>query len=212
MVDAREHWDDVYGLREVTQLGWYEETPEKSLELIDKCSIGKDERILDVGAGASTLIDNLVERGFQDIIAVDISQEALKKSKERLGKKASSVGFIVDDLTRPKHLNKLRPIGLWHDRAVLHFLTEDKGRRAYLSALRHVVRAGGYVIIAAFSLEGAPKCSGLDVRRYDVNMIQEFLGNDFRLMEHFDHLYHMPSGDTRPYIYALFQRIKVSPT
>ncbi len=206
MVNTKEHWNGVYDSKEVTQLGWYEESPKNSLELIEKCNISKDDKILDVGAGASTLTDNLIKRGYKKIIATDISEEALRKLKERLGEEASLVTFIVDDLTQPKHLNELKDIAIWHDRAVLHFLTEEDERKAYLSTLLQVVRTGGYVIIAAFSLEGAPKCSGLDVRRYDQKMLQEFLGGEFKLIEHFDYLYHMPSGDTRQYIYTLFQK------
>ena len=206
--NPKEHWNKVYGSNKVTQLGWYEESPEKSLELIEKCGICKDEKILDVGVGASTLIDNLVERGYSNIIVADISEEALKKLKMRLGTKASSVDFIVDDITQPKNLIGMRDVSIWHDRAVLHFLTKENERRIYLSTLSQVVKADGYVIVEAFSLEGASKCSGLDVRRYSVDMLQEFLGDEFRLIENFDYLYHMPSGDTRPYICTLFKRIK----
>ncbi|MBR9690369.1 class I SAM-dependent methyltransferase [Candidatus Woesearchaeota archaeon] len=204
----KNHWNKVYSSKETTQLGWYEESPEKSLELIDKCHVNKDNKVLDVGTGASTLIDNLIKRGYNKIIAADISEEALNKLKARLGEKASSVTFIVDNLTAPEHLNDLKDIMIWHDRAVLHFLTGKSERDAYLSLLSQVVRIGGYVIIAAFSLEGAPKCSGLDVKRYDVNMIQDFLGSNFILKEHFNYLYNMPSGDKRPYVYTLFQRIQ----
>lgn len=208
MVDRKEHWNKVYSSKEVNKLGWYEETPDKSLKLIEKCNINKSDRILDVGVGASTLIDNLIEMGYRNITATDFSERALNKLEMRLGAKASLVDFVIDDLTQPKHLNELRNVALWHDRAVLHFLTEESERGAYLSILLQVVRTGGYVIIATFSLEGAPKCSGLDVRRYDQKMLQEFLGDEFRLIEHFDYIYHMPSGDTRPYIYTLFKRIK----
>jgi|TARA_B100001971_G_C17953901_1_gene413948 ubiquinone/menaquinone biosynthesis C-methylase UbiE len=207
MVNEREHhWNTVYKEEEVTEVGWYEESPEKCLELIEKCNINLDEKILDVGVGASMLIDNLINKGYKNIIATDISKEALKKLKNRLGEGASFVDFVVDDITQPEHLNKLKDIALWHDRAVLHFLTKDSERQAYLSTLLQVVKPSGYVIIAAFSLDGAPKCSGLDVRRYDKDMIQEFLGDEFVLKEHFNYLYHTPSGNERPYVYTLFQR------
>jgi len=111
----------------------------------------KDEPILDVGAGASTFIDNLIDQGFKNIIATDISEIALNKLKERLGKeKASSVRWVVDDITRPEHIQDLRNIALWHDRAVLHFLLEENEQRMYLSILKKVIKKGGYVIIAAF--------------------------------------------------------------
>ena len=203
----REHWNDVYSSNAVDQLGWYEKTPTPSLELLLKCNATKDMTVLDVGTGASTFIDCLIEEGFTNIIATDISEMALSKLRERLGKEtASLVRWIVDDITKPIHIQNLEGIDIWHDRAVLHFLVKDDERNAYLSTLKRVVKQGGYVIIATFSLKGARKCSGLDIRNYDENLLAELLGEDFELVEHFDYMYHMPSGEARPYIYTLFRR------
>lgn len=203
----KEHWNKIYSERDVDELSWYEEIPEPSISLISKCHINKNEFVLDVGAGASTLIDYLINQGFNNIIATDISEIALNKLKERLGKeKASKVRWIVDDITQPIYIQNLRDISVWHDRAVLHFLLKENQQQVYLSTLKKVIKKGGYVIIAAFSLEGAKRCSGLDVKNYDQNMLAKFLGEDFRLLEYFDYIYHMPSGETRPYIYTLFQK------
>ena len=203
----KEHWNEIYETLDVDELTWYEEMPEQSIKLLSKCHINEEETILDVGAGASTFVDHLVNQGFKNIIATDISEIALNKLKERLGKeKASSVRWIVDDITQPIHIQNLRDIAVWHDRAVLHFLLEEKEQNMYLSTLKKVIKTGGYVIIAAFSLKGAKKCSGLDVKNYDQNMLAKFLGEDFRLLEYFDHTYYMPSGKPRPYIYTLFQK------
>lgn len=202
-----EHWNKIYSSRDVDKLSWYEEIPEPSLRLLSKCHINKDEFILDVGAGASTFIDYLLNQGFNNIIATDISEIALSKLKERVGtEKASKVKWIVDDITQPIYIQSLRDISVWHDRAVLHFLLKENQQRVYLSTLKKILKKGGYVIIAAFSLEGAKKCSGLDVKNYDQNMLAKFLGEDFRLLEYFNYIYHMPSGETRPYIYTLFQK------
>lgn len=202
----KEHWDEIYDALDPDELTWYEEIPAPSIKLLSRCNINKDEPILDVGAGASTFIDYLVDQGFKNIIAADISEIALNKLKERLGKeKASAVKWIVDDITRPIHIQNLRDVAVWHDRAVLHFLLEEHQRQMYLSTMKNVIKKGGYVIIAAFSLKGAKKCSGLDVKNYDQDMLAEFLGEDFRLLEYFDYTYYMPSGKRRPYIYALFQ-------
>lgn len=203
----KEHWDEIYAALDVDELTWYEEIPEPSLKLLSKCHTNKDEPVLDVGAGASTFIDYLIDQGFSNIIATDISEIALNKLKERLGKeKASSVRWTVDDITQPVHIQGLSDIAVWHDRAVLHFLLEERQQRMYLFTLKKVIKKGGYAIIAAFSLKGAKKCSGLKVKNYDENMLAEFLGEDFRLLDHFDYTHHMPSGEPRPYIYALFQR------
>ena len=204
---SKEHWNEIYTWLETEELGWYEKTPAPSIKLLSKCRISKDESILDVGAGASTFIDHLINQGFKNIIAADISEIALNKLKERLGKeKASMVRWIVDDITQPIHIQDLRDIAVWHDRAVLHFLLEENQQHMYLSTLKKVIKKGGYVIIAAFSLKGAKKCSGLDVKNYDQNMLAKFLGEDFSLIEYFDYTYYMPSGEPRPYMYALFQK------
>ncbi|MCX9011561.1 MAG: class I SAM-dependent methyltransferase [Candidatus Methanoperedens sp.] len=203
----KEHWDEIYAALDVDELTWYEEVPEPSIRLLSECRINKDESVLDVGAGASTFVDHLINQGFSNIIATDISEIALNKLKERLGKeKASSVRWIVDDITQPIHIQNLRDTAVWHDRAVLHFLLEEKQQQMYLSTLKKVVKKGGYVIIAAFSLKGAKKCSGLTVKNYDQNMLAKFLGEDFSLLDYFDYTHHMPSGQPMPYIYALFQR------
>ena len=203
----KEHWDSIYASREVCMLGWYEERPKPSLELLAKIGLKKSDPILDVGVGASTFVDCLLEQGFSNIFASDISEKALKKLKARLGEeKSENVKWIVDDVTKPRQLQNLRDMMLWHDRALLHFLLEEKQRSAYLSLLKRIVRKGGYVIIATFSLKGASKCSGLTVKNYDQDMLSDFLGEEFKLHEGFDYLYHMPSGDERSFIYTLFQR------
>ncbi|MBR9699335.1 class I SAM-dependent methyltransferase [Candidatus Woesearchaeota archaeon] len=203
----KDHWNRAYASKEINDLGWYEKIPSPSLQLISKCDIDTNSPILDVGAGASTFIDSLVKKGYKNITAADISEEALHKLKERLGKeKTSLIRWIIDDVTEPKHLQKLKNIAVWHDRALLHFLVESTQQNTYLSTLNKVIKHGGYVIIAAFSLSGATKCCGLKVNRYNQNTLKDFLGEDFELLEYFDYLYHTPSGNTRPYIYTLFQK------
>ncbi len=203
----KEHWNEIYEALDIDELPWQEEIPEPSIKLLSKCHIKKDEPVLDLGAGASTFVDYLINQGFSKVIAADISEIALNKLKERLGrKKASAVSWIVDDITSPIYIQNLRDIAVWHDRAVLHFLLEENQRQMYLSTIKKVVKKGGYVIIAAFSLKGAKKCSGLDVKNYDQNMLAKFLGEDFSLLEYFDYTFSMPSGKLRPYIYALFQK------
>ena len=204
----KEHWNEIYSWLDTDELGWYEEFPEPSLRLLSRCNINKSEPILDVGTGSSTLIDHLINQGFENIIATDISDIGMEKLKKRLGEKAPLVKWIVDDITNPIHLQDLRDIAIWHDRALLHFLLKETEQRKYLSLLKKVVKKDGYVIIAAFSLKGVKKCAGLNVKNYDHNMLKEFLGEDFNLIEYFDYIYHMPSGSERPYIYTLFQKIR----
>ncbi len=203
----KDHWERVYQNNAVDRLGWYESSPDPSLNLIELCKLTQDAAILNVGAGATTLVDELVVIGYQNIIVNDISSEALKELKLRLGsEKSSLVRWVVDDLTDPAELKSLEQIDLWHDRAVLHFFNEADEQDTYFNLLRKLVKVEGHVIIAAFNLQGAPKCSGLPVFRYDAAMLQEKLGKKFQLKETFDHTYTQPSGDTREYVYTMFQR------
>ena len=203
----KSHWERVYQNSSVDRLGWYEANPEPSLELIDQCNLHKDAALLNVGAGATTLVDELLKAGYQNIIANDISSSALEELQVRLGPGQSTrVQWIVDDLCNPVELNSLEQIDLWHDRAVLHFFQDATSQDAYFNLLRKLVRKDGYVIIAAFNLNGAEKCSGLPVFRYDAAMLQDKLGREFQMTVSFDHTYLTPSGSTREYVYTLFQR------
>jgi len=208
-INYKNHWNKVYSKSEINKLGWYEESPEPSIGLIKKGNLKNDAVILDVGSGVTTLIEKILEQGYNSIIATDISEIALSKAKEKLKtEKAKLVKWIVDDITNPEYLTEPGTIDLWHDRTMLHFLTEENQKDGYLSTLKGLVKVGGFVIIAVFSLEGAKKCSGLDVVNYDHTMISEFLGNEFDLLEHFPYLYIQPSGGERPYEYTLFRRTK----
>jgi hypothetical protein len=151
-------------------------------------------------------VDELISQSFRNIIVNDLSSTALEKLKQRLGTQSNNVRWIVDDLTNPTRLSKLEKIDLWHDRAVLHFFNDTKEQDAYFNLLRSIVKENGFVIIAAYNLNGATKCSGLPVHRYDEKMIQDKLGNEFELVDSFDYIYTMPSNETREYIYTLFKR------
>jgi len=205
--DLQSYWNKVYDKKAIDSLGWYEEFPEQSLMLIEKCELNTDARILNVGTGASTLIDNLLENGYKYIIASDISLSSMEKLKDRLGKTESAkVHWIIDDLANSKQLTKIEKLDLWHDRAVLHFLTENSDQDAYFTLLNKLVKKGGYVIIAVFNPDGATMCSGLPVIRYNSMQISNKLGDGYKLKEEFNYTYTMPSGDTREYVYTLFRR------
>jgi len=207
--DLKSHWENIYSKKQIDTLGWYEENPEPSLKLINQCKLNNNASIFNAGAGASTLVDELLKAGYSKLIANDLSHEALQKLKARLGQEQSShVRWIVDDLTKAQVLLGLEPVDLWHDRAVLHFFNEKSEQDAYFGLLKLLVKPSGFVIIAAFSLKGASTCSGLPVHRYSQEMIQERLGKEFTLIEAFDYNYIMPSGNERAYIYTLFQRLK----
>lgn len=205
----KDHWNRIYNSSPITQLGWYETVSIPSVELIERCAIPRQYPIVDVGSGASILVSNLLELGYRNLYAVDISEAALEKAKTLLREEqAAQVHWMVDDITNPSAVLQLRNIAIWHDRAAFHFLTEEQDRQTYRSVLQKTVMPGGFVIMAAFAMDGAAKCSGLPVQRYDAERLSEFLGIEFRLIESLDYTYRMPSGDLRPYVYARFQKIR----
>jgi SAM-dependent methyltransferase len=204
----KDHWNKKYTETPITQLGWYESKSQPSLQLIENCAVSKDSVLVDIGSGVSALIANLLELGYQNLYAVDISDVALEKAKALLNEEqAAHVHWIVDDITDPSNVLQIQNVQVWHDRAVFHFLTEEQHRRTYHSLLQKIVMPGGFVVLSAFALNGATMCSGLPVQRYSVETLSEFLGNDFELVESLDYTYHNPSGDLRPYVYTRFQKI-----
>lgn len=204
---TQDFWNSRYHNTDPEKLGWYEATPQPSLNLIREFSTSKQDLILDIGSGSSTLIDHLIEDGFNQIIASDISNEGLDLTKKRLGDKASGVRFICDDILHSTALNQLQNISIWHDRAVLHFFTDEKDRQAYLNLLKKILKPSGFVIISTFAIGGLTKCSGLEIKQYDAMSLSKFLGSEFKLIRTFSHIYTTTWGQERPFLYVVFQRI-----
>ncbi|MDH5474592.1 MAG: class I SAM-dependent methyltransferase [Cyclobacteriaceae bacterium] len=204
-VDFSKHWNNVYSNSPEEKLGWFETDLSPTLNLISKTDLKKSARILNVGSGSTTLIDELIGAGYTNLIATDLSSIALQKLENRIGEK--KIDCIVDDLTQPTVLKKIPPVDLWVDRAVLHFFIEKKDQATYFELLNTCIPQGGFVLLAEFSLTSATTCSGLPVHRYSEKMLAEKLVN-FELIESFEHTYTMPSGAERPYIYTLFKKVK----
>ncbi|TDQ29920.1 methyltransferase domain-containing protein [Tenacibaculum caenipelagi] len=202
----KKHWDTAYKNNPTEKLGWFEESSKETIELLEKSKVAKDAKILNVGVGSSMLIDELVGKGYTQLIANDLSDKALDDLKARLGEDASEVTFITDDLINPVQLQELQNIDVWNDRAVLHFFLREEEQTAYFNLLKQLVTVDGFVIIAVFALDGAEKCCGLPLQRYNTEMLQKKLGDDFVLVEAFNHTFINPYGNERPYIYTLFQR------
>ncbi|WMI69208.1 class I SAM-dependent methyltransferase [Mangrovimonas sp. YM274] len=208
MNHLKSHWDNVYDTKTDPELGWYEPHPETTLQLIDKCNLQPNASILAVGAGTSNLIDTLVAKGFQNLIANDLSRVALDKLKARIKEVFNhDLNCVVDDLTQPKVLQELAPIDLWVDRAVLHFFLKEEEQTAYFDLIKKVVAKDGYALIAVFALNGAEKCCGLPLQRYNTDMLQDKLGDEFQLLESMDYTFINPFGGERPYVYTLFKRV-----
>lgn len=203
--DRQQHWERVYESRRFTDVSWYQALPKRSLALIDASGVARDEAIIDVGGGASTLVDHLVDRGYQEITVVDLSASGLAQAQARLGSAADKVRWVCSDVTefRPE-----RAYSLWHDRAVLHFLTDAADRQRYVEVLKSALPPGGHVVLATFGPEGPLKCSGLDVRRYSVEMMHELLGPEFELHDQ-DLEYHAtPSGSTQQFLVTRWLRTR----
>ena len=180
-LSSRTHWDDVYRKKVFSEVSWYQEVPEISLRQIHATGVAPTDPIIDVGGGASTLVDHLLECGFRDVTILDISRAALEQARNRLGARAGEVNWVNADVTA---FAAERDFVVWHDRAVLHFLTAEADRDRYVESLRRALVAGGHLVLSTFGPDGPPKCSGLEVRRYTIEMMGDLLGPEFELTDH----------------------------
>jgi SAM-dependent methyltransferase len=198
-----EHWNQVYQAKSIDGVSWYQRRPDLSLALIAASGAGKDAGVIDVGGGASTLVDCLLDDGYTRLAVLDISGAALNHSRARLGARARTVEWFETDVTsfEPPHR-----FGVWHDRAVFHFLTAADDRRGYLATLHRTLQPGGTVVISTFALDGPAKCSGLDVVRYDEQTIGAELGAEFELQEVRREPHITPWQSEQRFIYFRFQR------
>jgi SAM-dependent methyltransferase len=176
-IDRKAHWDGVYSTRGETGVSWYQAEPRLSLDLIGSVAPAPHGRIIDVGGGASLLVDRLLERPFEKIAVLDISETALSRARSRLGERACRVVWIVADVTT---VEALGTFDIWHDRAVFHFLTDTHDRRKYVDLALRTIPAGGHLIIASFADEGPKRCSDLDVCRYNAETMGAELGGASR--------------------------------
>jgi SAM-dependent methyltransferase len=202
IVDQQSHWEKIYQQRASDQVSWYRPHLETSLEQIDRAGTGPSASIIDVGAGESTLVDDLLGRGYANLTVLDISRAAIDATRARLVAKSNRVNWLVADITRAQLPTSAFEV--WHDRAVFHFLTAEADRRAYVRLVVGSVKRGGHVIIGAFGPEGPTRCSGLDVVRYDEKSLHAEFGPDFRLSFSSWHMHDTPFGTTQQFIYCHF--------
>jgi SAM-dependent methyltransferase len=203
-VIRQEHWNNIYTSKSEQDVSWFETSPEVSLRLIRTAGLTSESCIIDVGGGDSHLVDALVAEGLRCVAVLDISGAALRRARQRLGDAASTVTWIEADVTADW---SFKPVDIWHDRAVFHFLTPSDDRARYLEHLHGVLRLHGTAIIATFALDGPEKCSGLPVLRYSPDTLATELGNDFRLVESVPHVHRTPWGSTQSFQYSRFTRI-----
>jgi hypothetical protein len=200
----QEHWNQVYRTKAPDSVSWYQPTPEPSLRALDELRLPVTAALVDVGGGASSLVDRLLERGWSDLTVVDIAAPALDVTKARLGPMADRVRWEVADVTA---WYPSRAYDVWHDRAVFHFLTEPDQRAAYRRALGAGTGPGSFVIVATFAPDGPERCSGLPVRRYDATALAGELGAGFTLQRDWRERHTTPAGSQQAFQWCVFQRV-----
>lgn len=201
--DRRDHWARVYTEKAPSEVSWYQAEPEASLRALDRLGARPDSALIDVGGGASNLIDALLERGWQDLTVLDIALSAIEAARNRLGPAADEVTWLVADITE---WQPSRRYDVWHDRAVFHFLTEPEQREAYRRALSSGLAPDGLVIMATFAPDGPERCSGLPVQRYDPAALAKELGSGFRLVESWRQEHVTPWGSSQAFTWCAFRR------
>ncbi len=199
-MDAQAYWENVYTTRPADGVSWFRPHLETSLAFIEGAFPNRDASIIDVGAGASTLVDDLLKDGYVNITVLDISQKAIALARERLGESARVVEWVCGDVAAP--ILPAYSFDLWHDRAAFHFLTRAEERRAYIQNVARSVKPGGHVIVSTFGPEGPQKCSGLDVARYDADSLHSEFGPRFRLVESSKELHETPFGTIQQFVYC----------
>jgi ubiquinone/menaquinone biosynthesis C-methylase UbiE len=206
-MQSKDHWEKVYTTKAADGVSWYQPHAEQSMALIRASGAAKDASIVDVGGGASTLVDDLLTEGYSALSVLDLSGEALAVSQRRLGALARNVRWIEADITQAEFTH--HSVDVWHDRAVFHFLTSVQDREAYVRQVLHAVKPGGHVIVATFGENGPLQCSGLPVVRYAPDGLHAEFGDAFTLLAHKEQLHHTPFGTDQQFVYCMCRKATV---
>lgn len=198
------HWDAIYTSKGEQDVSWFEACPAVSLRMLEAAGLTSESCVIDVGGGTARLVDALVARGLDCLVALDVSDAALQRVRTRLGPRASVPVWIVSDVAGDW---SSKPMDIWHDRAVFHFLTDPDDRARYVARLRQTLKPGGSAVIATFALDGPERCSGLPVVRYSPESLAAELGADFGLEESIAHTHVTPTGVPQSFQYSRFTRV-----
>ncbi|MPL55831.1 hypothetical protein SDC9_01313 [bioreactor metagenome] len=201
--DKKQHWENVFATKKETEVSWYQEKPETSLQFFERNNIPKTAKILEIGGGDSYLIDNLLEQGFESITLLDISENAIERIKKRLGEKAEKVRFVVSDILDFSSIEKFDVI---HDRASFHFLTKEEDIQKYAALMNRILEPNGLYFIGTFSESGPLKCSGLEITQYSKEKFLKIFGNDFSLLNSFEEAHKTPFETTQNFIFCEFRK------
>ncbi len=200
----RTHWDAVYSEKQAGQTSWFRPHLDESLRLIDALDLPRNQPVLDVGGGRSTLVDDLLARGIADVSVLDVSAVAMAEAQQRLGEQAHPVHWIVGDITDV--VLPAAHYALWHDRAVFHFLDHADDRARYVAMASRAVLPGGHLVIGTFAADGPERCSDLPVTRYDAASLAGAFEASFNLISHSRDVHHTPSGKEQAFTYVVLQR------
>jgi SAM-dependent methyltransferase len=204
-MQSKDHWENVYSTKAPDNVSWFQPHAELSTRLIRESCPQRDAAIIDVGGGASTLVDDLLDAGYTQVTVLDLSQTALAESRRRLGVREASVRWMQADITRAEFAP--HSFDLWHDRAVFHFLTMPEDRTAYVRQVLRAVKPGGHVVMATFGSNGPAQCSGLPVMRYAPDELHAEFGDAFTLLAHEEQLHHTPFGTDQQFIYCMCRKM-----
>ena len=202
--DRKVHWENAWQSKPASEVSWYQQVPRLSLEMIRNTGMGSRDGLIDIGGGASLLVDHLLDAGYADLTVLDVSAAALDKARRRLGRQADRVTWIESDITRFEPRRKYR---VWHDRAALHFLTDEDERARYVDVLLAALAPDGQVVIASFAPGGPTKCSGLDIVQYDAEGLQALLGDRMELREQAVEFHRTPAGGEQKFGFYRFERV-----
>jgi len=197
---TKSHWEHIYGTKAPDAVSWYAPHLNESLEYIRRTNVVADAAVIDIGGGEATLVDDLLDAGYQNISVLDISEKALQVCRERLGARARSVTWLAADVL--ELAPSPRSIDVWHDRAVFHFLTKYEQRKRYVAQVLTALKPGGYAIVGTFGPQGPAQCSGLPVSRYSSGELHQEFGSPFNLLDHSTTLHTTPWGSTQQFVYC----------
>ncbi len=204
-MQTKDHWEKVYSTKAPDGVSWFQEHADMSMRLIHATGLPHDAAIIDVGGGASTLVDDLLDDGYSNLKVLDLSHAALAESRRRLGLRGASVRWMEADITRAEF--ERHSLDMWHDRAVFHFLTKEEDRATYVRQVLHALKPGGHVVMATFAVNGPTQCSGLPVMRYAPESLHAEFGEAFTMLSHEEQLHHTPFGTDQQFIYCMCRKM-----
>jgi 2-polyprenyl-3-methyl-5-hydroxy-6-metoxy-1,4-benzoquinol methylase len=202
-LDRKAHWENIYDSKSLKEVSWYQPVPQTSLDLIAKCNLRKDAKIIDVGGGDGFLVDHLIDLGYSDITVLDISEAAIDRAKKRLGQRSHNIQWIVADIAS---FNPEETYDLWHDRAAFHFLTRPEEIQHYLKMLDKGIATGGDLILGTFSEKGPLKCSGIEISQYSIRDMEQLLSEGFEVLTSMNVDHPTPFDTVQNFTFASFKK------